>query len=106
MGDTKVNGLLAALDEDWTVHVTKRADVYALIRVLRDGKPVYVLFGNPQRHEEIGGRCKEITHAYNGKLTFETQILSDTAYESVRERIKPKIKEGLAKILYEKGKDD
>ena len=100
------NGLLAALDAAWTVHVTKRADVKALIRVLREEKPIYILFGNPQRHEEIGGRCTEITHAYNGKLAFDTQVLDESAYAGIRERLAPKIEQGLAKILYEKGKDD
>jgi hypothetical protein len=101
MGDTKVNGLLAALDAAWTVHVTKRADVHALVRVLRGETPIYVLFGNPRRHEEINGRCQEITHMYTGKLEFETQVLHADAYASMRERIQPKIKEGIAKILYE-----
>jgi hypothetical protein len=107
MGESaRHNGLLAALDAAWTVHVTKRADVQALIRVLREGKPVYVLFGNPQRHEEMNGRCREITNEYNGKLQFETQVLNEAAYAGIRARIQPKIEEGLAKILYEKGKDD
>lgn len=105
MGD-KQNGLLATLDAQWTVHVTKRADVKALIRVLREEKPVYILFGNPQRHQEMNGRCTEITRAYNGRLAFETQVLDESAYASVRERLAPKIEQGLAKILYEKGKDD
>jgi hypothetical protein len=53
----------------------------------------------------MSGRCQEITHAYNGKLAFETQVLDEAAYAGIRARMQPKIEEGLARILYEKGND-
>jgi hypothetical protein len=95
------NGLLDKLDKAWVEHVESRAYVRALVRIMKDGKPLYVLFGDSKHHDEMHGRCREITDAYRGKISFDVQLLSHAVYEETRERLQPKIREGLAKILYE-----
>jgi hypothetical protein len=100
MGDN-CNGLLEKLDKAWVEHVEQRADVRALVRIMKDGKPLYVLFGDSKYHDEMHGRCREITDAYRGQISFGVQLLNQAVYEETRERLQPKIDQGLAKVLYE-----
>ena len=104
MGDTKVNGLLEKLDKAWTKHIEKRADVRALVRVMGESKPRYILFCNPRHHEEMHGGCNELSHAYGSKFDF--QLLDQEAYDGVRARLQPRIDSKQAVILYESKREE
>jgi hypothetical protein len=97
------NGLLEQLDNAWVEHVSNRADVRALVRIMRDGEPFYLIFSNPLRHEQLNGNCSQIKDAYGGSLRFEVQVLNEQVYAETRPRLEPKIQQGTAVILYEKG---
>jgi hypothetical protein len=50
MGDNS-NGILEKLDKAWVEHVAERADVKALVRIMKESRPLYVIFGNVRHHD-------------------------------------------------------